>query len=246
MRCVLTRLLLLVDIARVQEMCAASNDAEVTITIAMPIVFGALCLILMVTFVYRGFPSRRADTGGEGNGAHQPSSETAPGGGQSGTSGSGSSATVHPVSGGSKDSDASENDQQLTANKEGSADSNSAMEQDVKDPPPKKQYGKRAKPASEIEAPTSASTALETAGTGQRVVGGIGGSVVALLKLLLNLVQVLNAIAPTYGKDRILCRIPRFHEFKSMPNVVRVFRHIVARRLRAVPKLVQHLHAQLS
>ena len=187
------------------KMCAASNDAEVTITIAMPIVFGALCLILMAAFVYRGFPSRRADTGGEGNGAHQPSSETAPGGGQSGTSGSGSSATVHPVSGGSKDSDASENDQQLTANKEGSADSNSAMEQDVKDPPPKKQYGKRAKPASEIEAPTSASTALETAGTGQRVVGGIGGSVVALLKLLLNLVQVLNAIAPTYGKDRFLC-----------------------------------------
>ena len=174
-------------------MCAASNDAEVTITIAMPIVFGALCLILMATFVYRGFPSRQKATGGDDNGGQQPSSETAPDREQSGTSGSGPSATVHPFSDGSKDNDASENDQQLTADKE----PNSSEEQDVKDPSPKKQLGKRMKPASEIEAPTSASTALETAGNGQRVVGG---SVIALLKLLLNLVQVLNAIAPTYGK----------------------------------------------
>ena len=184
-------------------MCAASNDAEVTITIAMPIVFGTLCLILMATFVYRGFPSRRhandethagEDPAAEGDGGQQHPSETGHGGGRSGASGGGSSATVHPSSSGSEDDDESKNDQQLAADKDRSKGS-----------PAKKQYGERAKPASEIEAPTSASTALETAGNGQRVVGG---SVVALLKLLLNLIQVLNAIAPTYGKDRFLCMNP--------------------------------------
>ena len=177
------------------KMCAASNDAEVTITIAMPIVFGTLCLILMATFVYRGFPSQRKDYTAEGDGGQQPPSETAPGAGQSGANGGGSSAMVNLSLNVSKEDDASEIN--LQSQKVGEdCGAESSEEQRVKDPPPKKQLGKRAAPASEIEAPPSTSTALETAGNGQQVAGG---SVVALLKLLLNLMQVLNAIAPTYG-----------------------------------------------
>ena len=176
------------------KMCAASNDAEVTITIAMPIVFGTLCLILMATFVYRGFPSQQKYTA-EGDGGQQPPSETAPDAGQSGANGDGSSATFNLSSNVSKEDDASEIN--LQSQKVGEdCGAESSEEQRVKDPPPKKQLSERAELASKIEAPTSTSTALETAGNGQQVAGG---SVVALLKLLLNLVQVLNAIAPTYG-----------------------------------------------